>query len=219
MADGPRRRSIRAAYGPRLIIMAKSPKAGRVKRRLAREIGATKATEFARVCLSHTLLKLARDKRWRTVLAVSPDTETHAASWPRSGAGIERLAQGSGDLGTRMQRLFQGLPPGPAIIVGGDIPGLSAREIAKAFQRLRGADAILGPAPDGGYWLVGLRRSPRLLAPFRGVRWSSPHALADTLANLEGRKVATVATLSDVDTVEAYGDLRAAWQRLIPARA
>ncbi len=111
------------------------------------------------------------------------------------------------------------MPPGPAIIVGSDIPGITASEIAKAFQRLRGADAVLGPATDGGYWLVGLRRGPRLLAPFRGVRWSSPHALADTLANLEGRKVATVATLSDVDTAEAYGTLRAAWQRLIPHRS
>jgi uncharacterized protein len=219
MADGGRRRAIRAAYGPRLIVMAKSPKAGRVKRRLAGEIGATRATQFARACLSHTLLKLSRDKRWRTILAVAPDSETRAAHWPRFASRVERLPQGSGDLGTRMQRLFRRLPPGPAIIVGSDIPGLTAREIATAFQRLRGADAVVGPATDGGYWLVGLRRSPRLLAPFRSVRWSSPHALADTLANLEGRKIATVATLSDVDTAEAYGKLRAAWQRLIPARA
>jgi len=218
MADAPRRRAIRAAYGPRLIIMAKSPKAGRVKRRLAGEIGATKATQFARTCLAHTLLKLARDKRWRTILAVAPDSETHAGSWPRSAAGIERWAQGPGDLGQRMQRLFRRLPPGPAIVVGSDIPGLTPREIAKAFHRLRGADAVLGPAADGGYWLVGLRRSPRMLVPFCGVRWSSPHALADTLANLEGRKVEAVATLSDVDTAEAYGNLRASGQRLIPHR-
>jgi len=218
MADAPRRRAIRVACGPRLIIMAKSPKAGCIKRRLAGEIGTTKATRFARICLAHTLLKLARDKRWRTVLAVAPDSETRASSWPRAAAGIERLPQGPGDLGQRMQRLFRRLPPGPAIIVGSDIPGLTAREIAKAFHCLRGIDAVLGPAADGGYWLVGLRRSPRMLAPFRGVRWSSPHALADTLANLEGRKVEAVATLSDVDTAEAYGNLRAAWQRLIPHR-
>ncbi len=147
MADATRRRAIRAAYGPRLIIMAKSPKAGRVKRRLAGEIGATKATQFARACLSHTLLKLARDKRWRTVLAVAPDSETRAASWPRFAARVERLPQGPGDLGTRMQRLFRRLPPGPAIIVGSDIPGLSARARSrKAFRRFGGADAVLGPA-------------------------------------------------------------------------
>jgi rSAM/selenodomain-associated transferase 1 len=219
MADAPRRRAMRAAYGPRLIIMAKSAKAGRVKRRLAGEIGATKATQFARTCLGHTLLKLARDKRWRTILAVAPDSETHAACWPRSAARIERLPQGPGDLGQRMQRLFRRLPPGPAIIVGSDIPGLTAREIATAFHRLRGADAVFGPAADGGFWLVGLRRSPNILTPFSGVRWSSPHALADTLANLEGRKVTTVATLSDVDTADAHGKLRARWQRLVPGRA
>jgi rSAM/selenodomain-associated transferase 1 len=219
MADAPRRRAIRAAYGPRLIIMAKSAKAGHVKRRLAGEIGTTKATQFARTCLGHTLLRLARDKRWRTILAVAPDSETHAASWPRSAARIERLPQGPGDLGQRMQRLFRRLPPGPAIIVGSDIPRLTAREVATACHRLRGADAVFGAAADGGYWLVGLRRSPNILTPFSGVRWSSPHALADTLANLEGRKVTTVATLSDVDTAEALGKLRARWQRLIPGRA
>jgi len=210
---------MRATYGPRLIIMAKSAKAGHVKRRLARKIGTTKATQFARTCLAHTLLKLARDKRWRTILAVAPDSETHAGSWLRSAAGIERLPQGPGDLGQRMQRVFRRLPPGPAIIVGSDIPGLTPREIAKAFHHLRSADAVLGPASDGGYWLVGLRRSPNILTPFSGVRWSSPHALADTLANLEGRKVATVATLSDVDTAAAHVKLRAAWQRLVPRRA
>jgi rSAM/selenodomain-associated transferase 1 len=219
MADAPRRPAISAAYFPRLIIMAKRPKAGGVKRRLAGEIGATKATQFARACLSHTLLKLARDRRWRTVLAVAPNIATHAASWPRSAERIERMPQGPGNLGQRMQRLFRRLPPGPAIIVGGDIPGLTAREVATAFQRLRGADAVMGPAADGGYWLIGLRRSPTILAPFRGVRWSTQHALADTLANLEGRKVATVATLSDVDASDAYGKLRATWQRLIPRRA
>jgi rSAM/selenodomain-associated transferase 1 len=219
MADAPRRRAIRAAYGPRLIIMAKSAKAGRVKRRLARKIGTTKATQFARTCLGHTLLKLARDKRWRTILAVAPDSETHAACWPRSAARIERLPQGPGNLGQRMQRLFRRLPPGPVIIVGSDIPGLTAREIARAFHCVRAADAVLGPAADGGYWLVGLRRSPTILAPFRRVRWSSPHAFADTLANLEGRKVTAVATLSDVDTADAHGKLRARWQRLVPHRA
>jgi len=219
MADAPRRRAIRAAYGPRLIIMAKSAKAGRVKRRLAGEIGTTKATQFARTCLAHTLLKLGRDPRWHTILAVAPDVEVHAPSWPRSAARIKRLPQGPGDLGERMQRLFRRLPPGPAIIVGSDIPGLTAREVATAFHRLRGADVVFGPAADGGYWLVGLRRSPNILTPFSGVRWSSPHALADTLANLEGRKVATVAALSDVDTAAAHGKLRAAWQRLVPRRA
>ena len=206
------RRTARAAYAPRLIVMAKSPRAGRAKRRLAASVGAISATRLYRTCLAHTLMRLARDSRWQTLLAVSPDSEVSAPFWPR---GIERLPQGQGDLGRRMQRLFRGLPPGPAIIVGSDIPAIKASDIAEAFRLLGNADAVFGRAPDGGYWLVGLRRAPRLLAPFAGVRWSGPHALADTLGNLKGSRVAFAATRSDVDTEEDYRRLRRNWQRLI----
>src|SRR6478672_11696761 len=193
------RRPARAAYAPRLIVMAKSPRAGRAKRRLAASVGAIPATRFYRSCLSHTLMRLARDPRWQTLLAVSPDREVSAPFWPR---GIERQPQGRGDLGARMQRLFRTLPPGPAIIVGSDIPAIKARDIACAFRLLGNADAVFGCATDGGYWLVGLR-------------WSGPHALADTLGNLKGSRVAFAATLSDVDTEENYRRLRRNWQRLI----
>ena len=205
-------RPARAAYAPRLIVMAKSTCAGRAKRRLAASIGAISATRFYRSCLSHTLMRLARDPRWQTLLAVSPDREVSAPFWPR---GIERQPQGRGDLGARMQRLFRTLPPGPAIIVGSDIPAIKASDIACAFRLLGNADAVFGCATDGGYWLVGLRRTPRLLAPFAGVRWSGPHAIADTLGNLKGSRVAFAATLSDVDTEENYRRLGRNWQRLI----
>jgi glycosyltransferase A (GT-A) superfamily protein (DUF2064 family) len=148
-------------------------------------------------------------------LAVSPDGDVSAPFWPR---GIERVPQGGGDLGVKMQRLFRRLPPGPAIIVGSDIPAIRLCDIARAFRLLGNGDAVLGRAPDGGYWLVGLRRSPHLLAPFARVRWSGPHALADTLRNLEGHRVAFATTLGDVDTLEDYRRLRANWERLIPPR-
>jgi len=207
------RRPARAAYAPRLIVMAKGPLAGRSKRRLAASIGAISATRFYRSCFAYTLMRLSTDRRWQTLLAVSPDSEVSAPFWPR---GIERLPQGHGDLGRRMQRLFRKLPPGPAIIVGSDIPAIKASDIACAFRLLGNADAVFGRATDGGYWLVGLRRTPRLLAPFAGVRWSGPHALADTLANLKGSRVAFAATLSDVDTEKDYRRLRRDWERLIP---
>src|SRR4029077_598909 len=167
------RRTARAAYAPRLIVMAKSPRAGRAKRRLTASVGAISATRLYRACLAHTLMRLARDSRWQTLLAVPPDVEVRAPFWPR---GIERLPQGQGDLGRRMQRLFRGLPPGPAIIVGSDIPAITASDIGKAFRLLGNSDAVFGRAPDGGYWLVGLRRTPRLLTPFSGGRWVGPPA-------------------------------------------
>ena len=195
--------------------MAKSSRAGYIKRRLAASIGAIPATRFYRSCLAHTLMRLGTNRRWHTLLAVSPDNDVALALWPHT-ARIVRLPQGNGDLGRRMQRLFQRLPPGPAIIVGSDIPAINTTEVAKAFRFLGNADAVFGRAPDGGYWLVGLRRSPRVLAPFAQVRWSGSHALADTLNNLKGKHVAFAATLSDVDTGEDYRFLRRYWERLIP---
>ena len=115
-----------------------------------------------------------------------------------------------------MQRLFERLPPGPAIIVGSDVPAIRPGHIAEAFRVLARGDAVLGPAPDGGYWLIGLRRSPNVLAPIGGVRWSSAHALADTLANLDGKRIAFAVTLGDVDTGEAYRFERGCTERLIP---
>lgn len=116
------------------------------------------------------------------------------------------MPQGRGDLGQRMARVFRALPPGPACIIGGDIPGILPRHIATAFGALGRHDAAFGPAPDGGFWLTGLRHPG--LAPaglFRNVRWSSKHALADSMATLPGRTIALTDTLADVDTAADLG--------------
>jgi hypothetical protein len=199
--------------------MAKTPLAGSVKRRLAREIGSPRAVGFYRTCLANTIWRLGHDPRWRTYLAIAPDKDMRSACWRLASPRITRMAQGGGDLGRRMQRIFRALPPGRAIIVGSDIPAISAGEIARAFKLLGKADAVFGAAPDGGYWLVGLKRAPRLVAPFASVRWSSGYALADTLANLEGKRVAFAATLFDVDEGHACRSLRQQWQRRIPPSA
>jgi len=191
--------------------MAKSPHLGRVKRRLGRDIGDVAATRFYRHCLCHVVQRLGRDPRWRTMLAVDPDRDVTKAFWPSRAI----LPQGMGDLGRRMQRLFASLPPGPVVIVGSDIPAIRPAQIAAAFRLLGVADAVLGPARDGGYWLIGLKRSPRVLSPFAGVRWSSAYALADTVANLDGKRVAFTAMLRDVDSAEDYRRERASAERLI----
>ena len=177
--------------------MAKAPVAGRVKTRLSREAGVTAAVRFARHASAALLQRMAADSRWSTTVAITPDRGEPPALWPRR---VPLTPQGQGDLGARMQRLFERAPPGPAVIVGTDVPGIAGLHIVAAFRLLGRYDAVLGPAADGGYWLVGLRRRPRLPRPFRSVRWSTGHALDDTLANLRGCSVARVATLSDVDT-------------------
>jgi uncharacterized protein len=181
--------------------MAKVPVAGLVKTRLARELGVATATRFARHATASLLARVSRGPCWQTTIAVAPDAGVAWRVWPR---GVVRLPQGRGDLGERMQRIFVEAPPGPVVIIGTDVPGISCTHIAQAFRLLGRHDAVLGPAGDGGYWLVGLRRRPHLLEPFANVRWSTAHALADTLANLNGCSIGQLPTLHDVDDARDF---------------
>lgn len=175
-----------------LVIFTRYPKAGAGKRRLAAGVGDVQAVRFSRVRLAVLVARLARDPRWTTWLAVTPDS---AGPWPY---GARVVRQGRGDLGARMGRVFGALPPGPVVIVGSDCPAVTSAHVARGFQALGGKQAVLGPASDGGYWLVGLDWRGRRRVPFTGVRWSSEFALADTVANVDG-PVAMVDTLDDVD--------------------
>ncbi len=197
-----------ARFVKHLVIFARAPRLGLVKRRLARDIGAVAATAFYRRTLWGVARRLAGDGRWRCWLAVTPDRDAGASAlWP---AGCARVAQGPGDLGARMARSMGTLPPGPVVIVGSDIPGIRPRHIADAFGTLGRHDAVFGPAADGGYWLVGLRRRPRLPDIFQRVNWSGPDALADTVANLDrGASAAFLEVLADVDDGAAFGRWRA----------
>ena len=133
------------------------------------------------------------------MLAVAPDREGLASRvWP---AHLPRVVQGEGDLGARMARLLRGVGQGPICIIGGDIPGIRAAHVARAFAALGGHDAVFGPAPDGGYWLIGLKRSGGIPAGLlQDVRWSTEHALGDSTATLPRARIAYVDTLRDVDT-------------------
>tara|TARA_R110002096_G_scaffold105964_4_gene233178 strand:+ start:3003 stop:3584 length:582 start_codon:yes stop_codon:yes gene_type:complete len=180
--------------------MVKEPRPGRVKTRLGRDLGMTAAAWWFRL-QSRALLRRVQDPRWQLVLAVAPDRAGMTSRvWP---AHLTRWPQGRGNLGDRMGRMLRGAPPGPVCVIGADIPGITAAHIANAFNALRANDAVFGPAHDGGYWLIGLKRSrpipPRL---FANVRWSTEHALADTIATLQNHRIAQVAMLKDVDTID-----------------
>ncbi len=194
--------------------MAKDPVMGRVKTRLAREIGAVAATQFYRAATRTLVARLSADRRWSTLLAVAPDAAVGSRVWP---GRIARRGQGGGNLGARMQRIMDWRVRGPIVIVGTDIPAIQPAHIAQAFRALGAHDAVLGPATDGGYWLVGLARVPRILEPFANVRWSSDAALADTRRNLRAASVALVAQLADVDDAVAYSAVRG-WsgRRILP---
>ena len=186
-----------------LVVMLKEPRPGRVKTRLGHEIGPVAAAWWFRHQTA-ALLRRIDDPRWQLVLAVSPDRAGLSSRvWP---AHLPRIAQGHGDLGDRMGRILRVMPPGPVCIIGGDIPTLDKPHVARAFAALGAHDAVFGPASDGGFWLVGMKRVARPPATlFRGVRWSSPHALADSIASLPGLRIARADRLRDVDTAADLG--------------
>lgn len=196
--------------------MLKQPAMGAAKTRLAAEIGALAATWFARVASRTLIIRLARDARWRTLLAIAPDVAASSPEWP---AACARRGQGRGDLGARMERL---LAPAhrPVLLIGADIPAITPAVIADAFRLLARHDVVLGPAEDGGYWLIGLnRRGPRG-GLFPSVRWSTPHALADTVAGFPHASIGYAARLGDVDNAESFRRLAGiAGRVIVPVRA
>lgn len=186
-----------------------------MKTRLARVVGQATALRFYRTASAAVIGRLSSDPRWTTCLAVDPDTACRSPVWSRS---LFRIPQGRGDLGHRLSRLMDLPHAGPVMIVGSDIPPIRPDHIARAFRVLRRTDIVLGPALDGGYWLIGRRvRRRRPWRRFERVRWSTEHALADTAAALFPSRIGYGPTLTDVDSAD---DLRAvaAWagRRVLP---
>ncbi|MCP1337577.1 TIGR04282 family arsenosugar biosynthesis glycosyltransferase [Futiania mangrovi] len=188
---------MRQAGAGTLVIFARAAVAGRAKTRLARHVGYARAAMLSRLMTLASVQRLSAPGRWRTLVAVTPDG---AAVRGLPGLDARHVRQGQGDLGHRMQRAFSLAGQGPVVIVGTDIPGIRRHHVAAAFRALGRAEVAVGPSGDGGYWMVGQRCRPRTLTLFQGVRWSGPHALADTLANLpDGARAAYLPVLTDID--------------------
>ena len=134
-----------------IVVFARAPRLGTVKSRLARDIGQRAALRFHRETLLRLLRSLLRCRRFRTVLALTPD-----GAGDRLGVRVARIPQGKGDVGQRMDRACKRFPRGKVAIIGCDIPAANAGDVVAAFRALGAADAVFGPAEDGGYWLVGL---------------------------------------------------------------
>ncbi|WP_085338970.1 TIGR04282 family arsenosugar biosynthesis glycosyltransferase [Aquidulcibacter paucihalophilus] len=184
---------------PKLLIFAKSPRMGLAKTRLARGVGMVAAWRTKRR-LDALTCRVARSSRWETLLAVAPQQDLAASFpgvWP---ANLRRVGQGQGDLGQRMARGLIRFSRAPVCIIGSDLPDLKRSDLVAAFRALTHADVVLGPATDGGYWLIGMAPRAARRAQLAPVRWSSPHTLADTLACLPAQwRVVFLRELEDID--------------------
>jgi len=201
-----------------LLVFARVPALGRVKSRLAAGVGLPAALAVYRELLAITNAAIvAADVPatvWLADTAGPEPTAAEAHEW----AALAARCQPEGDLGKRMTAAFAAAfaaGAGRVAIIGTDCPGLRARHLTQAFAALDNADVVLGPATDGGYYLLGLRQpQPALLA---NKAWSTDSVLADTLADAQhlGLRVSLLTELSDVDNAE---DL-AAWNATHPALA
>ena len=184
----------------RLILCLKAPRPGFVKTRLAAALGAEAACAAYRQLVETLLPRLAGIAD--VELRFSPDdARPDIAPWLRR--GWTAAPQGSGDLGARLARATREAFAAGArrvAVIGSDCPRVTAEDIKSAWAALAQHDVVLGPAMDGGYWLVALRApEPRL---FADITWSTGAVLEQTLAQARaaGLSVKLLRELSDVDT-------------------
>jgi rSAM/selenodomain-associated transferase 1 len=199
--------------GNALVVFVKHPRPGAVKTRLAAAIGPEAAADLYRALVEHVLeATTPRPGDYeRLVFFDPPGALEEMRTWL---PGVRLLAQQGGDLGERMaDALARAFARGArrVAIVGTDAPGVTREAVGQALRALDAADVALGPAEDGGYYLLALREPrPEL---FSGIAWSTSNVAAETRARASSSRLSVreLPALRDLDTVD---DLRGLWPRL-----
>ncbi len=202
-----------------LIVYSRFPEAGKTKTRLIPTLGAQGAADLQCAMSGHTLLTsrvAAARIDARLCVHFAGGSAQAMRRWLGDGTPYE--AQGEGDLGQRMERTFQdsfARGSSATVIIGTDCPSLTPDILVAAFEGLQEHDIVIGPAADGGYYLIGLRKP--LPEIFSGIDWGTETVLRQTLATLEGTEpdIHWLPPLNDIDTAD---DL-AAWDEVKPPAA
>ncbi|HVH12616.1 MAG TPA: TIGR04282 family arsenosugar biosynthesis glycosyltransferase [Longimicrobium sp.] len=189
-----------------ILVFVRAPEAGAVKTRLAAAIGDDAALRIYRRLAEHTVCEAAAldaDGVQLRLQYTPADAGDDVRGW--LGARAFYLPQAEGDLGARMEDAFaRAFADGAdqVVIVGSDLPEMSAALLRQAFALLDAHPAVLGPARDGGYYLLGLTRP--VGGVFDGIAWSTPDVLAATIKRFHaaGIEPALLDELGDVDEVE-----------------
>ena len=209
-----------------IIVMARWPSPGRCKRRLSRDLynrlglsnSSERAARIQKRLTEHTtavVRGLADAMVIEPVLAVSGLGPNAAGRWGQQlGLPLVRL-QGQGQLGSRLRRqLMQGHRRGmPSLVIGTDLPELNPDDLKRAIEQLQTHDLVLGPASDGGYWLLGigenLIHTPKHW-PLSGIPWGGPTVLESTLKAASALAIST-ALLPRRNDLDHWSDLKP-WQ-------
>lgn len=193
---------------PAIIVFARLPVPGQVKTRLAAKLGAEAAAQFYDACAVSCFRELQRCEELQVLLYYSSrDKEEDIQLWSRShGLNFSCHKQSpSADLGDKMYSAMAAAGSSKVVIVGTDVPDLNASHVLTAVEALDTFQVVLGPAVDGGYYLLGLTCVDKRL--FEGVPWSTATVLQDTLAiaaaaGLTVAPLDTLPQLMDIDTIE-----------------
>ncbi len=200
----------------RLIIFTKYPTPGVAKTRLIPAIGAIEAARLQKRMterISSAARSLAAFHNVSLEIRYTGATRKQFRTW--LGNHLMYSEQVGLDLGMAMLEAFASAfkdGKSPVVLVGSDVPALDDDVLISAFESLSQADAVIGPAADGGYYLLGLNiHEPRL---FEGITWSSPTVAADTLSRIRacGMSVTLLATLHDIDRPEDLLRLPESWR-------
>lgn len=168
-----------------LIVFAKTPVPGRVKTRLISELGAAGAAALYRQLLERTLQTAAQSAIRHIELHCTPTLDDPVLQAYRRQFNLSLHLQQGNDLGRRMHHAFSQVlfNNGAAILIGCDVPGLTAQDLNTAREKLEDSyDAVLGPARDGGYYLIGLRKAHEDL--FADIEWGTAGVLAATRSRI-----------------------------------
>lgn len=191
---------------PLLIIFVRNPELGQVKSRLARSVGAVKALEIYNILLNRTC-QVARNLNSDKVVYYSDRIDQNDI-WDSQ--AFKKAVQAKGDLGVRMLNAFhRAFEDGyhKVVVIGSDCFELTPEIITTAFEELDQTDVVIGPARDGGYYLLGMKELHSQI--FINKNWSTPSVLRDTLRDIGklGLKLRALPLLSDIDVEEDLNGL------------
>ena len=182
-----------------LLIFTRNPELGKVKTRLAKTIGNQKALQVYKDLLQHTM-EQTQDLDCDKYVFYDTDIIEDDIWNPKY---YHKKVQAQGDLGQKMQAAFDllfDLGYQKCIVIGSDLFDLKMTIINKAFATLEKTETVLGPAEDGGYYLLGLKQKNK--AVFQNKAWGTATVFEATMNDLDPKKVHLLETLNDIDTIE-----------------
>jgi rSAM/selenodomain-associated transferase 1 len=190
-----------------IVMLMKAPQQGKVKTRLAKVLGEIKALEIYKLSVNRMFKTLnTLNLKWK-IAYYPPNTKNFISEQFGSFEGFPQI---EGDLGTKMAAIFEQefKNTNKVILIGSDAPQIDKKLLEKAFLKLDTHDCVIGPAQDGGYYLIGFKNTGYTSLVFEDMNWSTSSVYGKTLKRLINKKVYRLQTLCDLDTVEDYEKLK-----------